>query len=57
MDIVWLVLSLLALAAWLVWLWRVVVADGLGDRRPPTSHEAWDAPLDHRTSTQVGLPR
>ncbi|MFC8192829.1 hypothetical protein ACFUMH_14320 [Cellulomonas sp. NPDC057328] len=57
MDILWLVLSLLALAAWLVWLWRVVVADGLGDRRPPASHETWDASLDHRAPAPTGLLR
>ncbi|WP_196250700.1 hypothetical protein [Cellulomonas sp. JZ18] len=54
MDILWLVLSLLALAAWLGWLWRLVTRDGLGDRRPPASHEAWADHRDGWSSVPVG---
>lgn len=56
MDIVWLVISLLALAAWLTWLWRLVARDGLGDRRPPASHEAWQD-RDGLPSVPVGSRR
>lgn len=44
MDIFWLILTLLALSAWLGWLAHVVREDGLGHREPPRSHPD-DTPL------------
>ncbi|MCC2334746.1 hypothetical protein [Cellulomonas wangsupingiae] len=38
MDIVWMVIALLVLAAWLAALVHAVRGDGLGDREPPRSH-------------------
>ncbi|ADG74119.1 hypothetical protein Cfla_1217 [Cellulomonas flavigena DSM 20109] len=38
MDIFWLILTLLALSAWLGRLAHVVREDGLGHREPPRSH-------------------
>lgn len=55
MDILWITATLLLLAAALAWLTSLVRHDGLGDRRPPQSHHAWDeAPAagPHRTAAR-----
>lgn len=57
MTILWLLLSLLALAAWLVWLGRLVARDGLGDRRPPASLTAGDDQRDGWSSAPLGAGR
>jgi hypothetical protein len=47
MDTLLLMLALLALTAW--WAVRLVLAvhrDGLGTRRPPTSHHDWTEGAD-----------
>ena len=41
MDIIWVVITLLAIAAWLGWRGRLLRHDGLGERPAPRSHPDW----------------
>ena len=41
MDIFWLVITLLAISAWLGWLVHLLRRDGLGERPAPRSHPDW----------------
>lgn len=50
MDIVWMVITLLVLAAWLAALVHAVRGDGLGDREPPRSHPEDSAPAARSSS-------
>ncbi|WP_166435858.1 hypothetical protein [Cellulomonas shaoxiangyii] len=57
MDIVSLALPVLALAGWLAWLRHAVARDGLGDGRPPASHEPWDDRRGGWPSAPLRTPR
>lgn len=48
-DIIWVVITLLAIAAWLGWLVHLLRQDGLGERPAPRSRPDWTEAPELRT--------